>query len=360
MASIAVRAASRDGDASLRCRALAAFGLLHFNAGRGIPAAEMDEALRLERSLGGWLLLGGPGDRAEDRPRPPAVVVGRDRSRAGDLPRDPRRGAGAERALGGGDHPLVPGAPRMAGGELGRGRPPRRPCARDHDPARPRSRRTRVARGRSSRRTGVGSTTPEPWHERRRRARRVGRDDGRRVVRPAGSSASSSSLWATPRAALPHLDASHERSGTTSCSSRRSAWSSATCSRRSSPSASSTRRRQSSTAWEPRAPRSTGRGRSRSSRAAAGSCSRPGATSTARSRASSGRSPSTPAPCDPFQHARIAARARPDATAREEARRGARDARGRARTLRSSRRPALGRADPRRARPHRRPRAVAR
>ena len=56
----AVRAASRDGDASLRCRALAAFGLLHFNAGRGIPGAEMDEALRLERSLGGWLRLGAP------------------------------------------------------------------------------------------------------------------------------------------------------------------------------------------------------------------------------------------------------------------------------------------------------------
>jgi DNA-binding CsgD family transcriptional regulator len=52
-AELAVAAAQRAGDPALRCRALAMFGLLHFIAGRGIPGAEMDEALALERSLGG-------------------------------------------------------------------------------------------------------------------------------------------------------------------------------------------------------------------------------------------------------------------------------------------------------------------
>jgi DNA-binding CsgD family transcriptional regulator len=49
---LAVAAARRAGDPALMCRALAMFGLLHFIAGRGIPRAEMDEALALERSLG--------------------------------------------------------------------------------------------------------------------------------------------------------------------------------------------------------------------------------------------------------------------------------------------------------------------
>ncbi|HEY3183059.1 MAG TPA: AAA family ATPase [Gaiellaceae bacterium] len=57
---LAVRAASRVGDAVLRCRALAAYGLMHFNAGRGIPVAEMEEALSLERSLSAWPLDDGP------------------------------------------------------------------------------------------------------------------------------------------------------------------------------------------------------------------------------------------------------------------------------------------------------------
>jgi DNA-binding CsgD family transcriptional regulator len=52
-AELAVAAARRAGDPALTCRALAMFGLLHFIAGRGIPRAEMDEALELERSLGG-------------------------------------------------------------------------------------------------------------------------------------------------------------------------------------------------------------------------------------------------------------------------------------------------------------------
>ena len=53
-------AAAPVGDAALRCRALAAYGLMHFNAGRGIPTAEMEEALSLERSLAEWPLADGP------------------------------------------------------------------------------------------------------------------------------------------------------------------------------------------------------------------------------------------------------------------------------------------------------------
>jgi DNA-binding CsgD family transcriptional regulator len=50
-AELAVQAASRTGDAALRCRALAEFGFLHFREGRGIPRERMEEALALERSL---------------------------------------------------------------------------------------------------------------------------------------------------------------------------------------------------------------------------------------------------------------------------------------------------------------------
>jgi DNA-binding CsgD family transcriptional regulator len=52
-AELAVAAASRVGDAALRCSAAATFGLLHFTSGRGIPQERMDEALVLERSLPG-------------------------------------------------------------------------------------------------------------------------------------------------------------------------------------------------------------------------------------------------------------------------------------------------------------------
>ena len=56
----AVLAASRVGDAALRCRALAAYGVTHFESGRGIATAEMEEAISLERSLGEWPLDDGP------------------------------------------------------------------------------------------------------------------------------------------------------------------------------------------------------------------------------------------------------------------------------------------------------------
>jgi DNA-binding CsgD family transcriptional regulator len=57
---LAMLAASGVGDSALRCRALAAYGLLHFNAGRGIPDVVMEEALQLERSLDEWPLADGP------------------------------------------------------------------------------------------------------------------------------------------------------------------------------------------------------------------------------------------------------------------------------------------------------------
>lgn len=50
-AELAVEAASRAGDAALRCDALALFGFVHFREGRGIPRERMEEALALERSL---------------------------------------------------------------------------------------------------------------------------------------------------------------------------------------------------------------------------------------------------------------------------------------------------------------------
>jgi DNA-binding CsgD family transcriptional regulator len=61
-AKLAVEAASRAGDAALRCRALATFGFLHFWNGRGIPRERMEEALALERSLPAeqWPVRGGP------------------------------------------------------------------------------------------------------------------------------------------------------------------------------------------------------------------------------------------------------------------------------------------------------------
>ncbi len=56
-AELAVEAASRAGDAALRCRALARFGFQHFRGGRGIPREQMEEALALERSLPQELLV---------------------------------------------------------------------------------------------------------------------------------------------------------------------------------------------------------------------------------------------------------------------------------------------------------------
>lgn len=59
-AELAMRAAERAGDAALRCRAIAAYGLLYFSAGRGIPSAQMEAALSLERSLAEWPVPEGP------------------------------------------------------------------------------------------------------------------------------------------------------------------------------------------------------------------------------------------------------------------------------------------------------------
>ena len=59
-AELAVATARRTGEPVLRCRALASAGLLRFNAGKGVPEAEMEEALSLERSLPGWPIEDGP------------------------------------------------------------------------------------------------------------------------------------------------------------------------------------------------------------------------------------------------------------------------------------------------------------
>jgi DNA-binding CsgD family transcriptional regulator len=59
-AELAVRAATRTDDVALRCEALALHADWHFRAGRGLPRAEMEEALVLERSLPGAPLRHGP------------------------------------------------------------------------------------------------------------------------------------------------------------------------------------------------------------------------------------------------------------------------------------------------------------
>jgi DNA-binding CsgD family transcriptional regulator len=61
-AQLAVHAASRTDDVEVRCRALAAHGDWQFRAGRGLPRAQMDDAVTLERSLTSWPLDRGPTD----------------------------------------------------------------------------------------------------------------------------------------------------------------------------------------------------------------------------------------------------------------------------------------------------------
>jgi DNA-binding CsgD family transcriptional regulator len=56
----AVEAASRVDDPVLRCLAAASYGLLHFNAGLGVPEPAMRYSLALERSFDEWPILGGP------------------------------------------------------------------------------------------------------------------------------------------------------------------------------------------------------------------------------------------------------------------------------------------------------------
>ncbi len=113
-AELAVRAASRAGDAALRCRALAAYGLLHFNAGRGVPSAEMDEALELERSLGDWPLQDGPTNVHGHQLWWSAEIES-----ARTLFREMQRRLIAERRRRRGGSALVPGPRGVAGGNLG-------------------------------------------------------------------------------------------------------------------------------------------------------------------------------------------------------------------------------------------------
>jgi DNA-binding CsgD family transcriptional regulator len=59
-ATLAVEAALRTDDVALKCCALAVRAELRFKAGSGIAAAEMEEALALERALPAWPLVSGP------------------------------------------------------------------------------------------------------------------------------------------------------------------------------------------------------------------------------------------------------------------------------------------------------------
>ncbi len=59
-AELAVRAASRVEDATVRCHALAVLGTAHFYAGHGIATSTMTEAMSLERSRSDWPLDEGP------------------------------------------------------------------------------------------------------------------------------------------------------------------------------------------------------------------------------------------------------------------------------------------------------------
>ena len=59
-AGLAVQAASRTGDAALTSRALAQYACWQCRSGLGLPRAEMEQALALERTLPGGPLLDGP------------------------------------------------------------------------------------------------------------------------------------------------------------------------------------------------------------------------------------------------------------------------------------------------------------
>jgi DNA-binding CsgD family transcriptional regulator len=59
-AELAVNAAALTDDADLTCRALAQYVCWQCRSGRGLPRAEMEEALALERTLPGGPLLDGP------------------------------------------------------------------------------------------------------------------------------------------------------------------------------------------------------------------------------------------------------------------------------------------------------------
>ena len=334
MANLPSPPAARVGDAALRCRALAAYGLLHFNAGRGIPHAQMDEALQLERSLDDWPLEDGPTIRL----RSPARVVS-EVDRARTLLQEFRR---RDAAIGT-THWANPtalwylGLARVAGGELGGVRSLQRSrdwssttqLGRDHRPptSSPCHHRPHTA---------AGSTTRAPTGRDRRRQRRGAEGHARRRVglqlgARASSSSPSAIQWRRSRTSDARTRDSrrlHPRAGD-AVGARRSARGARRdrCARRggrcSSP-VKSLERPALDRAWA-LAILARGRGLLLAAR---------GELPTARSRASSRRSPSTPGRTRPVPPRADAPRTRPNATTREEARRRAHDARGRARALR--------------------------
>ena len=172
---------------ALRCRALAAYGLLHFNAGRGVPSAEMDEALELERSLGDWPLPDGPTN-VHGHQLGWSAEIESARTLFREVHDD---GSIAERRRGRGGSAVVPGLRGVAGGKLGDRATTRGRVERADETARQALRRQRVPRNdrRGAPRSGSRRARPGPGG---RGTRRVRGDGGHPLELPLGPRASSS------------------------------------------------------------------------------------------------------------------------------------------------------------------------
>ena len=130
---LAVRAASRAGDAALRCRALAAYGDAQFNSGQGIPTATMEEAIAARTLAGrvaarrrarrGSMAFSSAGPRTSTARARSSRSSCESRGR-GTTPRERQMCCTAEPA-------------RVAVRELGGGRPVRNRPDRAEDAARP-------------------------------------------------------------------------------------------------------------------------------------------------------------------------------------------------------------------------------
>ncbi len=340
-AELAVHAASRVDDAALRCRALAAYGRMHFNSGRGIRTARWR---RRSRSNGRWPQW--PLDERSDLGRTVTSSSGRRSSTARGAPSEESAGSSRHGTiLRRGRNALV-AEPSSSGGQGTGSRPTghaiesldlrtqfgRSGCRRSRDARRddrsaPGPNRARRALGRSAHsharrrrrfalrsRATLGPRLRRALARRRRRGARVPRDAHRR-------SAHAFMLEPGQRLELGDLagGADHRRRArrgredlTTVGGARRGSRPGlGTCDPCPLPRTAARRAGRS-------------RGRLRELRAGA-----------LRARSQHG---SVPPRAD-------VARPRQDATPCEEARRRTHDARGRARALRAARRAALGRAE---------------
>ena len=350
---LAVRAAARVDDAALRCRALAAYGLLHFNGGRGIPRTAMDEALSLERSLSDWPLDDGPTwtlghqlwwSADVDRAR---VLFAEIRAVA-TARNDPGLEAGALWFLGflewragnWDDAELHVSASLELTAQLGRLLPPLKLPAAVIAAHRGRIDDARAtAQGAIARAEAEGIRIAQSGHGWVLGFVELSLGDAAAALaylRPAYELRNDFHLEPGMRLELGDLLEALVAIGRAGRGGRGSR------------DLAGARRAagQGLVARDPRslpgaAPRGTGRPRGR--------------LRELRARAHRPHAQHRPLPSRPH-----AARARANAAARETAGRGARDPRGRARTLRAARRGPLGRAGPGRARAHRRPRALTR